>query len=150
MRVYQVKGTSNKVELLEMMGNGKVKVRDLYTNEVIEIPQSAFQMAFEPASLSVEDYKKIKEPEWTSQSSRMEAESVLEKSHMEIVELFGNCTIVAVQLHNGYVLVESYICNDSSEYNRDQNVQQCLEQIKKKIFDLETYKLQSANLQELE
>ncbi|MDR4947134.1 Gp49 family protein [Neobacillus cucumis] len=146
MRVYQVRGTSNKVELLEMTGNGKVKVRDLFTNEVIETTQAAFQMAFEPASLSVEDYKKIKEQEWTSQISRMEAESVLEKSNIEIVELFGNCTIVAVQLQNGYVLVESYICNDSREYNRDQNVQQCLEQIKKKIFDLETYKLQSANL----
>lgn len=56
--------------------------------------------------------------------------------------LFNKCTIVAVQLKNGFVLVESSACVDNANYDQELGKQICLERIKNRLWELEGYALQ--------
>jgi hypothetical protein len=144
MRLYQVKGTpGNKVELLEYTPNGTVKVRSLANNEIIETTQLAFDMAFEPSGYTAAAVEKVKGQVMNQKITQTDIDTILDKSQMEIIELFGKCTVVAVQLQNGFIISESSTCDDPANYNKEMNVQICLERIKNKIWELEAYKLQS-------
>ena len=56
--------------------------------------------------------------------------------------VFGKCTIVAVQLKNGFVLVESSSCVDPINYSEAIGMSICIERIKNRLWELEGYKLQ--------
>ena len=58
--------------------------------------------------------------------------------------VFDKCTIVAVQLKNGFVLVESSACVDKANYNQELGEQICLDRIKSKLWELEGYALQKS------
>ncbi|MFD0829476.1 Gp49 family protein [Neobacillus sp. M.A.Huq-85] len=142
MKVYRVKGTDNKVELLEITNDGIVKVKNLATNEIIEISEQAFEIAFEPT-----EYKFIASVSPKAQVQKQEItladiDLMIENAQIEIVELFGKCTMVAVQLANGFVLTESTTSQDAAHYNKDADIQICLERIKQRISELEGYKYQ--------
>ncbi|MDQ6598763.1 hypothetical protein E2K98_13270 [Bacillus salipaludis] len=142
MKVYRVKGTDNKVELLEITNDGIVKVKNLATNEIIEISEQAFEIAFEPT-----EYKFIASVSPRAQVQKQEItladiDSMMENAQIEIIELFGKCTMVAVQLANGFVLTESTTSQDPAHYNKDTDTQICLERIKQRISELEGYKYQ--------
>ncbi|WP_051591228.1 Gp49 family protein [Bacillus sp. UNC438CL73TsuS30] len=142
MKVYRVKGTDNKVELLEITNDGIVKVKNLTTNEIIELSEQAFEIAFEPT-----EYKFIASVSPKAQVQKQEItladiDSMMENAQIEIVELFGKCTMVAVQFANGFVLTESTTCQDAAYYNKDTNTQNCLDRIKQRITELEGYKFQ--------
>ncbi|MCM2534065.1 Gp49 family protein [Neobacillus pocheonensis] len=62
---------------------------------------------------------------------------------MEIMEPFGKCTIVAVKLQNGFIITESNVCLDPESYNKELGIQICVERIKNRIWELESYKQQS-------
>lgn len=136
MKIFQVKGTpENKVELLEMKVDGKVKVRNLSSNDIIEITQQAFELAFEPSEYS---FFSVKSQTPTHKATKTEIDAMIDKSQIEIIQLFGKCTIVAVRMSNGYILTESCVSS-----NKELNTQYCLERIKNRILELETYKFQS-------
>lgn len=142
MKVYRVKGTDNKVELLEITNDGIVKVKNLATNEIIEISEQAFEIAFEPT-----EYKFIASVSPKAQVQKQEItladiDFMIGNAQIEIVELFGKCTMVAVQLANGFVLTESTTSQDAAHYNKDADTQICLERIKQRILELEGYKYQ--------
>ena len=61
--------------------------------------------------------------------------------------MFGKCTIVAVQLANGFVIVESSACVDPKNYNLKTGIEICIDKIKNKLYELEGYKLQSKNFE---
>lgn len=144
MRFFQVIGIpGNKVELLEYTPNGMVKIRDLGTNEIIETTQQAFEMAFEATVYSVAANEKEKTQVLNKKLTQKDIDTILEKSQMEIFELFGKCTLVAVKLPNGFIITESTACDDPADYNKETNIQICLERIKNKIWEFETYNLQS-------
>lgn len=144
MRFFQVIGIpGNKVELLEYTPNGMVKIRDLGTNEIIETTQQAFEMAFEATVYSVTANEKEKTQVLNKKLTQKDIDTILEKSQMEIFELFGKCTLVAVKLPNGFIITESTACDDPADYNKETNIQICLERIKNKIWEFETYNLQS-------
>ncbi|NRD79164.1 hypothetical protein HPT25_17540 [Bacillus sp. BRMEA1] len=143
MQAYRVKGTNSKVKVMEISADGKVKVKNLETHEVYEISQQAFDMAFEPTDYSILDLETVKQQAQNFQLTESEIDTIIETAKIEIVELFGKCTLVAVQLANGFILTESTTSADPKNYNKDVNAKLCLERIKKRIWELEEYKYQS-------
>ncbi len=150
MKVYRVKGSPDHiVELLEMTLDGKVKVRNINDNEIIEITQQVFEMVFEPSNYSFIAHEKARTQPKNQKITQTDIDGVLEKSQMEIVELFGRCTVVAVQLPNGFIITESNTSADAASYNKDENTRMCLERIKNRILELEGYKYRSLLLEYL-
>lgn len=143
LQAYRVKGTNNKVQLLEITVDGRVRVRNLVTQEIFETTKQAFEMAFEPTEYSFLDLESGQTQFRKHQITQSEIDAMIEKAQVEIIELFGKCTIVAVQLANGFILTESTTGKDANSYTKELNTQICLERIKKRIWDLEGYKYQS-------
>lgn len=140
MKIFQVKGTpESKVELLEITAEGTVKVRNLHSNVIIETTQQAFEMAFEPSEYS---FYSVKSQQNTQKATKTEIDAMIEKSQIEMIELFGKCTVVAVKLPNGFILTETCVSSD-----KNLNKQYCLERIKNKILELEAYKFQSLTIE---
>lgn len=69
-------------------------------------------------------------------------DSLIRESQISVKTVFGKCTIVAVQLKNGFVLVESSSCVDPMNYNEAMGMSICIDRIKNKLWELEGYKLQ--------
>lgn len=69
-------------------------------------------------------------------------DKLLEEASISYATLFDKCTVVAVQLKNGFVLVESSACVDKANYDYELGKQICLERIKNKLWELEGYYLQ--------
>lgn len=67
-------------------------------------------------------------------------DEIIESSPVHVYDEFGCCTVVTMQLPNGYVLVESSGCIDPAEYDRDLGVHHCVEALKRKIWQLEGYR----------
>jgi hypothetical protein len=56
--------------------------------------------------------------------------------------ILEKCTIVAVTLKNGFILIESSACVDVANYNEEIGKEICLNRIRNKLWELEGYKLQ--------
>ena len=69
-------------------------------------------------------------------------EKLMEGAKVNVMTMFDKCTIVAVQLPNGFILVESSACVDKENYDEKLGTQICIERIVNKIWELEGYKLQ--------
>lgn len=54
---------------------------------------------------------------------------------------FDKCTIVAAQLENGFVIVESSACVAPANYDYEMGVQICKDKIRKRLWELEGYAL---------
>ena len=70
-------------------------------------------------------------------------DALIRESQISVKTVFGKCTIVAVQLKNGFVLVESSSCVDPLNYNEAMGMAICIDRIKNKLWELEGYKLQN-------
>lgn len=69
-------------------------------------------------------------------------DNLIRESQVNVKTVFGKCTIVAVQLKNGFVLVESSACVDPMNYDEALGMSICMERIKNRLWELEGYKLQ--------
>ena len=69
-------------------------------------------------------------------------EEILDNSNIVIQTVFDKCTVVACQLPNGFVIVESSACVSPENYNEDMGVEICMGRIVDKIWELEAYRLQ--------
>ena len=76
--------------------------------------------------------------------TQAEIDNLVLKSQISVKTMFGKCTVVALQLPNGFVIVESSSCVDPMNYSEAQGVAICMERIKNKLWELEGYKLQCA------
>jgi hypothetical protein len=56
--------------------------------------------------------------------------------------ILEKCTMVAVTLKNGFILIESSACVDVANYNEKIGKEICLNRIRNKLWELEGYKLQ--------
>ena len=143
LKIYQVKGSPDSVmELLEITANGSVKLRDIINDEVIETTVQAFEIAFEPLSDSFIAKPQAKAP-MINHSVPADINEMIEQAKVKVVKAFGRCTMVAIQLPNGFIITESITNLDEASYNKETNTQICLERIKHKIRELEAYKPQS-------
>ena len=69
-------------------------------------------------------------------------ERLLNKSEVTATTVFEKVTVVAVQLPNGFVVVESSGAVDKENYDFELGKQICLERIQNKLWELEGYVLQ--------
>ena len=76
--------------------------------------------------------------------TQSDIDNLIGHSQVTTMTMHGKCTIVVVQLPNGFVLVESSSCVDPANYDEKLGQQICLERIKNKLWELEGYKLQCA------
>ena len=75
--------------------------------------------------------------------SQADIDKMIQESQIQVKTVFGKCTIVAVQLKNGFVLVESSSCVDPMNYSEATGMAICIDRIKNKLWELEGYKLQN-------
>lgn len=75
--------------------------------------------------------------------TQAQIDKMIQESQIQVKTVFGKCTIVAVQLKNGFVLVESSSCVDPINYSEAMGMAICIERIKNKLWELEGYKLQN-------
>lgn len=75
--------------------------------------------------------------------TQAQIDKMIQESQIQVKTVFGKCTIVAVQLKNGFVLVESSSCVDLMNYSEAMGMAICIERIKNKLWELEGYKLQN-------
>lgn len=66
-------------------------------------------------------------------------EELINHSQINITKVFDKCTIVAVKLPNGFVIVESSSCVDPEDYDEEIGVEICLSRIKMRIAEMEAY-----------
>ena len=75
--------------------------------------------------------------------TQKEIDDLISKSQIKIQAVFGKCTVVSIQLPNGFVIVESSSCVDPINYNEITGATICINKIKDKLWELEGYKLQN-------
>ena len=68
---------------------------------------------------------------------------IMSNSKITVQTAFDKCTIVACQLPNGFIIVESSACVSPENYDEDKGIDICLDKIADKIWELEGYKLQN-------
>lgn len=71
-------------------------------------------------------------------------DEIIESSPVHVYDEFGCCTVVTMQLPNGFVLVESSGCIDPAGYDRDLGVEICMAALKRKVWHLEGYRMKQA------
>ena len=67
---------------------------------------------------------------------------IIENADVKVKTVFGKCTIVTVQLKNGFVITESSACVDPINYDEVVGINIGMDKIKNKLWELEGYRLQ--------
>lgn len=65
-----------------------------------------------------------------------EVERVIAESRVEVRTAFDKCTVVAMRLPNGFVLVESSGCVSPEDYDEELGVQICMDQLTHRVWQL--------------
>lgn len=68
--------------------------------------------------------------------------SLIDNATIEVQTILEKCTVVTVQLENGFILTESSACVDPANYDVKIGGQICMERITNKLWELEGYCLQ--------
>lgn len=71
-------------------------------------------------------------------------DEIIAKSAIHAFKEYDSCTVVTMRLPNGFVLVESSGCIDPSGYDHDLGVEICMAALKRKIWQLEGYRMKQA------
>jgi hypothetical protein len=74
--------------------------------------------------------------------TQSDIDQLIAKSQITVKSVFGKCTIVSVQLPNGFIMVESSASVDAMNYNEVQGMNICIQKIKDRLWELEGYRLQ--------
>ena len=75
-------------------------------------------------------------------------DNLIKNGEIIVNTIFEKCTLVAIKLSNGFILVESSACVDKDNYNEELGKNICIERIKNKLWELEGYKLQNLLMEE--
>ena len=86
-------------------------------------------------------FEKYEEPKNNTVTDEM-IEEIMNHSKVTVNTMFGKCTVVACQLPNGFIIVESSSCVDPKNYDETVGVEICMEKIVNKVWELEGYRLQ--------
>lgn len=79
----------------------------------------------------------------TNKITKQQIDEIVKNSKFDVKKVFGKCTVVSMQLPNGFVLVESSACVDPKNYDRALGEQICKEKLINRVWELEGYRLQS-------
>ena len=69
---------------------------------------------------------------------------LMDTAKVEVKTAFDKCTVVTMQLENGFVLTDSSACVDPENYDPVMGKAICYERIENKLWELEGYALQKA------
>lgn len=68
---------------------------------------------------------------------------IMGRAEYDVSTKFDKCTVVSVQLPNGFVITESSGAVDKENYCEKIGFEICVERIRNKVWELEGYKLQN-------
>jgi hypothetical protein len=74
--------------------------------------------------------------------TQQQIDDLIKNAEVRTYTAFDKCTVVLVQLKNGFILTESSACVDPMNYDEDMGYEICMERIKNKLWELEGYVLQ--------
>ena len=74
--------------------------------------------------------------------TQVEIDKLIEEAAITDGTVYGKCTVMTIQLKNGFILTESSACVDKANYDYAMGKEICLSKIKDKLWELEGYKLQ--------
>lgn len=74
--------------------------------------------------------------------TQAQIDAMMASAKIERRTVFAKCTIVVVQLENGFVLTESSACVDPANFDPKIGEEICMKKIKDKLWELEGYALQ--------
>ena len=74
--------------------------------------------------------------------TQQQIDDLFNKSEKTVEPYFDTCTVMTIQLPNGFVLVESTACVDRNNFSEEIGIEICTRKIKDKIWELEGYRLQ--------
>lgn len=74
--------------------------------------------------------------------TQKDIDAIMASAKIETETKMDKCTVVTVQLANGFVLIASSACVDPANYNEEMGKEICLNKIKDKLWELEGYCLQ--------
>jgi hypothetical protein len=80
--------------------------------------------------------------ETTNTVTQEQIDEIISKSLATVSTEFNKCTVVTVQLPNGFVLVEHSACVDPKNYDEKMGFEICVKRIKDRLWELEGYRLQ--------
>ena len=66
-------------------------------------------------------------------------QEIIDNAPTEVFTVFGNCTVVAVKLPNGFTVVESSGCIDPANYSEEIGKGICMKRVSDQIWKLEGY-----------
>lgn len=69
-------------------------------------------------------------------------EEIIAHSEKKVFKLFDKCTVVVMQLPNGFILTESSACVDPANFDEQIGYEICMNRIENKIWEMEGYALQ--------
>lgn len=73
--------------------------------------------------------------------TEQDVKDIISRSDIVVEKLFDNCTMVALEMPNGFVIVESSACVDPANYDEELGIDICMGRIRRKIQELEGYRL---------
>lgn len=74
--------------------------------------------------------------------TKKQIDEIVKNSTFDARTFFDKCTVVAMRLPNGFVLVESSACVDPENYDLNMGISACKERLIARVWELEGYKLQ--------
>jgi hypothetical protein len=91
--------------------------------------------------MSSDEFEKYFEKYVEPKTDRFDSiENILDNSKIIVDTVFDKCAVVACQLPNGFVIVESESTVNTESYDEDECVDTCMERIIGKICEMEMYK----------
>lgn len=67
---------------------------------------------------------------------------LFKESQKEVMTYWGKCTVMTIQLPNGFTIVEHSACVDPANYDKEIGLEICERKIKEKLWAFEGYRLQ--------
>lgn len=75
-------------------------------------------------------------------------DNLMKNATVKVETILDKCTVVVVQLENGFILTDSSACVDPANYNEKIGAEICLEHIENRLWELEGYALQKRIFEE--
>lgn len=74
--------------------------------------------------------------------TRQQIDDLFNQAEKRVEKYWGKCTVMTMQLSNGFTLVGHSACVDPKNYDEQIGLDICEEQIKNELWKLEGYRLQ--------
>lgn len=80
----------------------------------------------------------------TNTVTQEQIDEIWAKADKQVYTIFDKCTVMAVRLANGFILVETSASVDPINYSEKVGREICTARLKDKLWELEGYRLQCA------